>query len=74
MGDLEALGTAVTGGMLARAVEPGAGEAAPMATPTSEIASTARRPLPAPIARNADKRLTSTGHCALSGATSWPEC
>jgi len=27
MGDFDALGTAVTGGMLARAVEPGAGEA-----------------------------------------------
>ena len=29
MGELDALGTAVTGGMLARAVEPGAGEAGP---------------------------------------------
>ena len=41
MGDFEAFGEAVTGGLLARAVEPAAGEAGATATRMRRIASIA---------------------------------
>ena len=67
MGELEAVGEAVTGGMIGRAVEPDAGEAGPTATRTKNAASTAARRWPATIATLAAKRPTSTARCVHSG-------
>ena len=59
VGNFEAIGDAVTGGVLGRAVEPRRAKRR-RATRTRRTASTAARSSPAPIATLADSMRTST--------------